>query len=154
MASLILAEPQVNPLDVIANDERLAIAHRQWMRANRIKEYFQQELKHTDKQILSDTQKFYLSDAGIFMLLWYSLLFSTLEGLQSYHVDIKLIDPNYEELHKYLKRFRNSVFHIEKKYWDMRQFDLMRVDSVVRRIYHIHDTLGESFLKVILENKK
>jgi hypothetical protein len=144
----------VNPLNVITDSECLAIAHRQWMRANRIKEYFQQALEHTDKQTLRDVQKFYLSDAGIFMVLWYSLLFSTLEGLQSNHVDMKILDPDYDELHKRLKRFRNSVFHTEKQYWDMRQFELMQVDSVVRRIHYIHDRLGESFLEVMREKKK
>ena len=69
-------------------------------------------------------------------------------------VDMKILDPDYDELHKRLKRFRNSVFHTEKQYWDMRQFELMQVDSVVRRIRYIHDRLGESFLEVMREKKK
>jgi hypothetical protein len=48
-----------NPLGSIGTEEDLAIAHRQWMRANRMRDYFSATLGKDD-QISEDPAQFYL----------------------------------------------------------------------------------------------
>ncbi|MBO2448668.1 hypothetical protein J4573_16320 [Actinomadura barringtoniae] len=138
-----------NPLRAVTSSEVLAIAHRQWMRANRIKSYFTSALAETDEAVRSDPGQFYVSDAGIFVLTWYGLLFSVLERLREKGVDLTGLDPNINELYNALRRLRNSVFHAENHYWDNRQLELMALSDVVTRINYVHATLGEYFLDAV-----
>jgi biopolymer transport protein ExbD len=135
-----------NLLFAVVKREDLAIAHRQWIRANKLKEHFQTALSKTTKEENEDPMRFYLTDAGTLLLVWYGMLFTVMELLKSKGVALAALDPNFDELYSALRRLRNSVFHAEKTYWDDRQIEVMQLDEAVKRIHHVHDTLGELFL--------
>lgn len=127
--------------------EDLAIAHRQWMRANRIKEHYEAALAKTDKKMAADMLRFYLSDTVIFMFLWYSLIYSVIEFVESKGCRLDTLDTDFNKLKNGLRKSRNSIFHAEKKYWDERQFALIAQPKVGQRIRQVHDTLGSQLLE-------
>ena len=129
--------------------EKLAIAHRQWIRANRVKKYYEFTLTKVDKEATQDMVRFYLSDAGIFMFLWYSLLFSVIEILENANINLSTLDKDFSALKSELRKSRNSIFHGVNTYWDKRQFDLISQPHAGQRIRQIHDALGEYFLEVM-----
>lgn len=142
-----------NPLLHIVDKEKLMIVHRQWIRANRVKKYYEHALGQVDEEVRKDISRFYLSDAGIFMFLWYSLLYSVLKFFDEQKVDLKSLDSDYETLFDALRRSRNSVLHAEKKYWDDRQIELIAQPDAGQRIRAIHDQLDKYFLEVLRKDK-
>lgn len=139
---------QSNPLLKLKKED-LAIAHRQWIRANRIKAYYENALAKTDKAVSGDIMRFYLSDAGIFMFLWYSLIYSVIELTESKGANLNGLDADFESLKDNLRKSRNSIFHAEKKYWDNRQIELISQPQAGERIRHVHNALGDYLLEAI-----
>jgi len=85
------------------------------------------------------------------MSLWYALLAVVIEGW----TELGLSDPVVDELlqspflHK-LRRYRNGVFHYQRRYWDDRRTELLMggAESAtwVRRI---HQEIGRVLLAAI-----
>lgn len=140
-----------NPLKAIKKKEILGIAHRQWMRANHVKERYEIALQNTDEKTAKDMQLFYLSEVGTFMFTWYSFLFSVLEYLQDNEVDLTNLDEDYNKLYNALRRSRNSILHAEKEYWDNRQSNLLALPNAGVRIRALHSSLGSYFLDAMKE---
>jgi hypothetical protein len=133
--------------------EDLSIAHRQWIRANRVKQHYEAALAKTDKDTSSDITRFYISDAGVFMFLWYSLTYSVIEFLENKGAVLAALDDDFDTLKNGLRRSRNSIFHAEKEYWDKRQIDLIAQPKAGQRIRQIHDTLGGYLLEAMKASK-
>jgi hypothetical protein len=87
-------------------------------------------------------------DAVMYMSYWYAGLFVVIEGwreldLQDANVNVLLTSPNVE----LLKRYRNGVFHYQKKYFDRRILDFVE-DGIdpVHWVRSLHSALSAFFL--------
>jgi len=139
------------------SDSDIGIIDRQWIRANYVKEHYERTLKNTNKDILGDVRKFYISEAGTFMWLWYSLLFSVMERLREKHAELEHNDKDFDALFKSMKLARNSIFHAENRYWDNRQIKLMEIQDAGSKIRRLHDGIGYMLLEKMnkeISNKK
>lgn len=120
--------------------ERFMSIDRQFIRADRMRYYYYSfvDSKATIEDLKSNPKGFYVKDIGIFMFLWYALLFSVLEGFFESKIDISFLDNEYNSLYKILKNNRHSVFHTSDTYWDKRNADLIDLPNIVERINHVH----------------
>lgn len=135
----------------------LGIVDRQWIRANHIKEYYEHALANTSKSVQGDIGKFYISEAGTLMWLWYSLLFSVMERLREKNAEFKHNDEDFHVLFNTMKRARNSIFHAENEYWDNRQIKLIEIQDAGTKIRRLHDEIGYMLLEEMnkeISNKK
>ncbi len=111
--------------------------HRHWIWANSAFRWFEREIERP----ASDGDGIDLtSDRSFFMYLWYSLLWSVIEGMQKHPVVIKGAFRNdVRRVHEPLREARNAVMHVSADaYYDRRLF-LIMVDSgsaaVIRRVH-------------------
>lgn len=135
----------------------LITLHRYWVHANRLREHFLSALIDPEwlelaKLTESDNHRrvlnfaFMLHDPGIFMLFWYSSLYVVVEGWQ----ELGLSDPDVDRLLGspnigLLKRFRNGVFHYQKRYFDDRFTDFVAVDETVPWVNELNNAIGAYF---------
>lgn len=129
--------------------DQIGLLHRQWMWANYLRIMYESRLRTTPKNVLLNPMKFYTNEVGCYMCLWYSLLFSTLEGLRRWKVEVKDAQSEINEIYEPLKKLRNSVFHPPQKYWDTRYFLLFKTNDVGNKIRKIHSSLDKLFLEVL-----
>ena len=147
------------------DEQRLMAIHRQWIRTNVMKGYFDALLP---KQVpdLSDPHAFenyFISDANTFMYTWYGYLFSILEATRDgvmKHIDTSLDKPQAEAwLCKFFgiseslfagwKKLRNTTFHIRSDYYDIDMFKLMYETDAGKTIRAIHSRIGDMLLNAI-----
>lgn len=109
----------------LSNDQLWAI-DRQWLRADHVHIAFHEEelekrfdKKGKRKKIESNVD-YFIKDEGVFLCIWYSLLFSVLEGLKERQINLSVLDNYTDKIYWDLKNFRNSTFHSPSKYWDKR----------------------------------
>jgi hypothetical protein len=142
--------PKLRNIDELSG-ESLMLLHRQWLRANllrlRFQDAFRAEMgeKDQEKQEAEDDfdTGFFIRDAGVFMYLWYALLFSVLEGFRERDVDLSFLTELDEDLYQGLKVLRHTVFHVPRQdYWDSRMFGPMVVEDSVDRIFAVHRKIG------------
>lgn len=143
---------QQRNLDEIGG-ESLLLLHRQWLRANLLRLWFQdafraetEEREQQGKPGLMEEDfdaGFFVRDAGVLMYLWYALLYSVLEGLREREVNLAFLTDLDEELYQSLRLARNTVVHVPKEdYWDARMFGPMAVEDSVDRIFAAHKKVG------------
>ncbi len=101
--------------------EALPSLFRRFMAASLMRSYFEKSLKDEEKQPSRDPFLFLSTRTGIFMAYWCGALYVVIEGWQKLglhdpEVDHLLNSPNVS----LLKRFRNGVFHFQKKWLDSR----------------------------------
>lgn len=96
--------------------------------------------------------EFLFSKAGIWMQIWYGLLYVVIEGWeQSGLVDaeIETLLKNTSNVAK-LKRFRHAVFHYQKQFLPVKQQGLFAERSMVEWI----TTLSDAFKRKLIEAMK
>lgn len=99
--------------------EQLWAIDRQWLRADALHiSFHKEELKKKKKSI--NSLEYFISWEGTYLCVWYSLLFSVLEGLEQHGFDLSMFKNYDQQLKKDLKNFRNAIFHTPSKYWDTR----------------------------------
>lgn len=129
---------------------------RQWLRADRVRDQFFVYLNNPTEveAIKNNPQTFYLTNIGIFMEIWYGLLFSVLEGFKERKIDISSLDvlSDYEELYRILKNNRHAIFHTTSDYWDKRNEELIKLNDASSRIHTVHEKVGEILNKVLNGN--
>src|SRR4051794_21798417 len=123
--------------------ERCMTLHRHWIWANSAFRWFQKELGGP-----APSEVDLASDRSFSMYLWYSLLWSVIEGVQKHPVVIK--GPFRDDLRKVregLKHARNAVMHVSlDAYYDDRLFEIMaEADSAVR-VRRVHRGYGRLLL--------
>jgi hypothetical protein len=131
--------------------------HRYWMYANRMRNHFEAALtksppdtKQTDpKKVILAAMSFFATDPGIFMSYWYGSLYVVIEGwrqlrLTDPKIDPLLLSPNV----RFLKKYRDGVFHFQRNYFDYRFIGFMeKAQDSVDWVRTIHSELGEYFLR-------
>jgi len=125
--------------------------HRYYIAANRMRVHFDEVMKEG-----KDNRKSHEVEARLYMSYWYAGLFVVVEGWE----ELQLEDPEIERLLKHenvelLKRFRNGVFHFQKKYDDARFMDLIQHgEDVVGWIRTLNLAFGRWFLDPSRRPKK
>lgn len=92
----------------------------------------------------------------IYMSYWYGALYVLIEGWRELNLTDERIDPlltsPYVDL---LRRYRNGVFHFQKKFYDERFWDLMLAGrEAVQWVSELHGEFGRYVLSWWLANKK
>ncbi|MBN2373594.1 hypothetical protein JXL19_07400 [bacterium] len=100
------------------NKEKIGILHRHWIWADKIKLLLQKEISVADLHEFNEKNfsNLIITPYGIYMFIWYGLLFVVLEGLKQEKIIIPDIDNEIEEIYESLRLFRNAVFHIQNQY--------------------------------------
>lgn len=125
--------------------------HRYYIAANRMRVHFDDVVKAG-----RDNRKSHLVETRLYMSYWYAGLYVVVEGWE----ELKLEDPEIEKLLKHknvglLKRFRNGVFHFQKKYDDARFMNLIQDgEDVVGWIRALTLAFGRWFLDPARRPKK
>ena len=85
---------------------------------------------------------------GIYLYLWYGLLFSVIEGCKEKGVDLSGLDSLDTSLYDSLKELRNTVFHTARKdsYVEARMFNVMTQPGSARRLRDIHYRMYDDYL--------
>jgi hypothetical protein len=129
------------------------ILHKYFMNANVVKKNFFNILGEIDLE-----NQIQVYEAGQLQNIWYSLLYVVIEG---YSIELNLSDPainfvlkNKKELIEKMKKFRNTIFHVQKSYNDPREIDFYKLDTTketVEGIREIHDIFSTRLLTLIRE---
>ncbi len=85
---------------------------------------------------------------GIYLYLWYGLLFSVLEGCKEKGVELSGLDSLDDSLYDGLRELRNTVFHTARKdrYVEARMFNLMAQPESARRLRDVHYRIYDDYL--------
>ena len=120
------------------------VLHRHWLWANRFRTLFDEELKKGQ----TDWSKSVFADSGlIFMCLWYSFLYVTIEGWR----ELKLSEPTIDALLAsdkvdLLRRLRNATCHFQEDFVDQRFFDFMADEDTAEWTRALNKEFGRFFL--------
>lgn len=120
------------------SDERFLTLHRHWIWANSAFRWFERELA-TPTRATSEDIDLTSSDAFL-MYLWYSLLWSVIEGIQKLPVVIGgAFRDDLRMVREPLREARNAVMHVsDDAYFDRRLFRIMDhpdAAAAIRRVY-------------------
>jgi hypothetical protein len=139
-----ITQSQVDELTAALDQETLLLLYRQWLRADLLKKHFQETyLAETKSESYEYDATFYTCPEGIYLYLWYALLFSVLEGFRERGIDLSFIHELDDELYQSLKDLRHSVFHVPRRdYFDSRMYAPMHQKESVERIFRTHDKVG------------
>ena len=122
--------------------EGLVSLHRYYIWANRMRTHFDEIISNG-----FNTQGAEI-EANLYMSYWYGGLYVVIEGWQ----ELSLADGTIDQLLSspnvgLLKRYRNGVFHFQKKYSDERFMEFIRDgDNVVNWVRSLNLELGRYFL--------
>lgn len=135
--------------------------HRYWIYSNRMREYFEAALtespqnftnlaKETDPVKATVAAATFAIGSGIFMSYWYGSLYVVIEGwrqlqLTDPKIDLLLLSSNV----RFLKKYRDGVFHFQRNYFDDRFLGFIKAGHSVEWVRTIHSELGEYFRREI-----
>jgi hypothetical protein len=128
-----------------ATDSELLTLHRYYISANRMRTEFFAVL---EKRPLMNVGGDFI-EARLYMDLWYACLYVVIEGwnqlgLADQTIDALLESPNVS----LLRRYRNSVFHFQRKYYDKRSMVLIKEgENVVSWVQTLNLEFGRFFLQ-------
>lgn len=125
------------------NDSIITL-HRYYIWANKMRVDFYGFLKNKDKISKINFE----IESVMYMSLWYGLLYVVIEGWQSLKLKDQIIDDSLKSKYtRLLKRYRNGVFHFQKKYNDERFEELCREKEAVEWITKLNKEFGRFFLE-------
>ncbi len=128
--------------------ETLGVLHRQWMRADLLRERADEAMAEAltvpEDQLLHIT----VEPFGIYLYLWYGLLFSVIEGCKEKGVDLSELDSLDASLYNSLRELRHTVFHTARKdrYVEARMFNVMTQPESALRLRDIHYRMYDDYL--------
>jgi hypothetical protein len=139
-----ITQQEVDDLTAVLDQETLLLLHRQWLRADLLKKHFQETfLAESKSKKYEYNPAFYTRPEGIYMYLWYAMLFSVLEGFRERGISLSFIHELDDEMYQSLKALRHAVFHVPRQeYFDPRMYRPMHQPNAVERIFRIHDKIG------------
>jgi hypothetical protein len=148
------ARQQIGQHDISLSNlslETLGVLHRQWMRANLLSERAGEAMAEASADDLSEDQlllRITVEPFGIYLYLWYGLLFSVLEGCKEKGVDLSGLESLDDSLYDGLRELRNTVFHTARRdrYVEARMFNLMAQPESARRLRDIHYRIYDDYL--------
>jgi hypothetical protein len=137
--------------------ETLGVLHRQWMRANLLRERADEAMAEAstvpeDQLLLHIT----VEPFGIYLYLWYALLFSVVEGCKEKGVDLSKLDSLDTSLYNSLRELRHTVFHTARKdrYVEARMFNVMAQSESALRLRDIHYRMYDDYLVPELKRRR
>ena len=127
--------------------------HRHWFWANRIREEYYERLK-ADPPNDGDLLAFFLQGHGMYLCLWYGLLFTVCEAIRAHRFVVPQVEQEIKDIYKSLKLFRNSIFHIQPDYFSEKMFNVLNDKICEAKISKVHGEIGEWFDAQILAGPK
>ena len=128
--------------------EKMLAIHRHWIWADRIrKEYF--ELLKANPPAKDDMLDWFLNADGMYMCLWYGLLFLVCEALKRSGFTVAQVQAEIDAIYDSLRLFRNVIFHVNKKYFPKQMFVIMADPTSATKITEAHEGIGKWFLTQI-----
>jgi len=86
----------------------------------------------------------------MFMSLWYGVLLSVIEALKEIRVEVPEVQKDIGQMYSILKRYRNTVFHVQTEYWTEKWRRLILDDTSTEKIHNIYYTTNRG--QKIVEN--
>jgi hypothetical protein len=138
-----ITQQEIDELTAALDQETLLLLYRQWRRADLLMNHFHEAfLAASESTTYEYGPAFYTQPEGIYMYLWYALLFSVLEGFRERDIGLRFIHELDDTLYQSLKVLRHTVFHVPREdYFDSRMYAPMRLDAG-ERIFRIHNKVG------------
>ena len=140
------------PMEALS-DERFMTLHRHWIWANSAFRWFERELQKP----VPETEGIDLaSDRSFSMYLWYSLLWSVIEGVQKHAVMIQgAFREDLRKVREPLHDARNAVMHVsEDAYYDDRLFRIMAKPDSAMTVRRVHKGYARLFLEELRARKQ
>lgn len=122
--------------------EALLALHRYFIAASHMRSHFNEVIGQP---------RFSIVESNLYMSYWYAGLYVVIEGWQ----DLGLTDPSVDALLdspnvSLLRRFRNSVFHYQRKYYSEKSLGLIRDgEEVAIWVSDLSEHLGRSILEQV-----
>lgn len=122
------------------------LLHRHWIWANYQRTRFRSSLATAPRP---DGGAFLAHETWASMYLWYSMLWSVIEGFDARDIEIRSpMRSDIDYLADTLRRCRNVVFHVsDKNQNDVRLFGLMHLPDSVARICRVSTGFGRMFIE-------
>ncbi|MCX6766138.1 MAG: hypothetical protein NT136_04235 [Candidatus Moranbacteria bacterium] len=119
--------------------------HRYYIWATTMKFHFEEELK---KHNISKNKDITIEQM-MYMSIWYGLLYVVAEGWKNLKLHDKVIDSLLQSKNiNLLKRYRNGVFHFNKKYYNDKYLDFCKEKSSADWIRKLNLELGKYFFGI------
>ena len=131
----------------MTNNNTILSLHRYFIWADSMRVLCEEILRNNREEVLKLGSQEQL-EFSMYMSFWYGELYVVAEGWK----ELKLSDPYIDYLLKnednlnYLRRYRNGVFHFQKKYFDDRFMDLISAKSSPTWIRELHTEFSRYFL--------
>jgi hypothetical protein len=136
------------------SDERFMTLHRHWIWANSALRWFEGELALPETKTPDEID---LTSARAFsMFLWYSLLWSVIEGVQKDRVTLRgEFRTDLRGIREPLRKARNAVMHVSQDgYYDRRLFEIMAAPDSASKIRRVHKGFARLFLVELRERQQ
>ena len=130
------------------SQREVLVLHRYWIWADAMRLHFLQEISPISHYNPDSEGTIH---AHMYMSYWYAALHVVIEGWEALH----LTDPTVDSLLaspsvKLLKRYRNGVFHFQRKYWDQRVIGFVSGGAESAAwVHQLHDELGRVLLATL-----
>jgi hypothetical protein len=130
-----------------ADVNQVFLLHRHWIWAHLQRSRFEELLPESKSP--EEDPAFMASEWCSAMFLWYSLLWSVIEGFEDRGLEVKgRMAEDIAQISDTLRQFRNAVFHVSKKnQHDPRLFGLMQDPDNVARVCRISTGFGRIFIE-------
>jgi hypothetical protein len=129
------------------NVNQVFLLHRHWIWANLQRHRFEELLPESKSP--DEDPTFMASEWCSAMFLWYSLLWSVIEGFNDRGLELKgRMAEDIDQISDTLRQFRNVVFHVSRKHQhDPRLFGLMQEPGNAARVCRISTGFGRIFIE-------
>lgn len=133
-------------------DSDVFALHRYFLQADEMRKRFLHTLKDDDVEGSKEEKAIY---QFMYLGLWYGSLCVVVEGWRT----LKLAnDPTVDQLLKsdyvrLLQRYRNGVFHYQKKYYDDRFTAFMKHPDTPAWVHDLHSAFSRYFLEWFAEKR-
>ncbi len=122
--------------------------HRHWIWADRMRaEYFERVKANPPSN--SNIVEWFLTGDGMYLCLWFGLEFAVCEALHERGFSIPGAQKEINRIYRSLKFFRNTVFHVQDKYFSPKMFRLLNDPAHQTQIDKVHKEIGQWLLNEI-----
>jgi hypothetical protein len=132
-------------------DETLYTIHRHWFWANRIRDTYYQRIKANPPDD-DDLLRFFLDGDGMYLCLWYALLFPVCEALRVHKMVVPKAQQDIKDIYQSLKEFRNAMFHVQSVYLSPKTWNVLNNGAAEAKIRNVHKEIGE-WLRLEMESR-
>jgi hypothetical protein len=132
-------------------DETLYTIHRHWFWANRIRDTYYQRIKANPPDD-DDLLRFFLDGDGMYLCLWYALLFPVCEALRVHKMVVPKAQQDIKDIYQSLKEFRNAMFHVQSVYLSPKTWNVLNSRAAEAKIWNVHKEIRE-WLRLEMESK-